>query len=88
MRTLLYPGNGNVTDWIVKGLTRKTAGLDTGAVAACGTVSADSAAVSASTALAYWRGGLKRVGTWAAGSESKSFPEPAGKNAPRDGRVR
>ena len=50
--------------------------------------SADSAAVSASAALACWRGGLMRVGTWAAGSESKSFPEPAGKNAPRDGRVR
>eukprot|EP00258_Populus_trichocarpa_P041553 XP_024457572.1 uncharacterized protein LOC112327601 [Populus trichocarpa] len=48
--------------------------------------SADSAAVSASAALACWRGGLMRVGTWAAGSESKSFPEAAGKNAPRDGR--
>jgi hypothetical protein len=39
-------------------------------------------------ALACWRGGLMRVGTWAAGSESKSFPEAAGKNTPRDGRVR
>jgi len=67
---------------------RKTAGLDTGAVAARGTVSADSAVVSASAALACWRGGLMRVGTWVAGSESKSFPEAAGKNAPRDGRVR
>ena len=32
------------TGWIVQGSTRKTAGLDTGAVAARGTVSADSAA--------------------------------------------
>ena len=49
--------------------TRKTAGLDTGAVAARGTVSADSAAVSASAALACWRGGLMRVRTRAARSE-------------------
>jgi hypothetical protein len=41
----------SVTDWIVQGSTRKTAGLDTGAVAAPRTVSADSAAVSASAAL-------------------------------------
>ena len=41
----------SVTDWTVQGSTRKTAGLDTGAVAARGTVSADSAAVSASAAL-------------------------------------
>jgi hypothetical protein len=52
------------------------------AVAARGTVSEDSAA------LAQWRGGLMRVGTWATGSESKSVPEATGKNAPRDGRVR
>ena len=77
------------TDCIVQGLTKKTVGLDTGAVAARGAVSADSAAVSAdSAALACWRGGPMRVGTWAAGSESKSFPDAAGKNAPRDGRVR
>jgi hypothetical protein len=59
----------------------KTVGLDTGAVATRGTV-------PASAALAYWRGGLMRVGTWAADNESKSFPEAAGKNAPRDGQVR
>jgi hypothetical protein len=41
----------SVTDWTVQGSTRKTAGLDTGAVAARGTVSADSAAVSASAAF-------------------------------------
>jgi len=41
----------SVTDWIVQGSTRKTAGLDTGAVAAPRTVSADSAAVSALAAL-------------------------------------
>ena len=41
----------SVTDWTVQGSTRKTAGLDSGAVAARGTVSADSAAVSASAAL-------------------------------------
>ena len=50
------------TDCIVQGLTKKTVGLDTGAVAARGTVSPDSSA-----ALAYWCGGLMRVGTGGSG---------------------